>query len=761
MQSSPARSPSGRSSPFIHLARWVNARPRGLAVAVGIATLAAGIYGAPVSERLQAGGLEAPGSESDRASKRLTERLGVISPDVVALLHDPEGDVRDPQYVSFVVDGLEQLFEEEAVLGAVSHYDTGIDALVSRDGHRTLVLLDLAGSQAEAVAALPHVEQLLREIFPGVEIGGEIPAEALAQEIAVRDITRAEKFALPLAAVLTLLFFRSVVAALLPIAIGGFAMAASAAEIRVLSSFLEISIFALNVSAFLGIGLSIDYALLTVQRFREELARRSSVSEAVTETLDTAGRAVWISGLTVMVSLAVLFVVPLPLVRGVALGGILAVANAMIGALVLLPALLAWLGARVNRLALGRAPEDVGPSRTWAQIGRFAMRHPWLTAGCCSLVLVLTALPALRMRSAMPDTATFPRDSEVRRVDERISDPAEFDPGGASALHIVLETDGSILEPENLRRVQGYLQALARVPGIAALDTALDALDPNQVGSDGLVRTSDPDLLSELDRTVDGDLTLINAQGTHSFRANAARTTVDAVRALPHPGRRLEVAGPTAARVDANDALADHALLVGALVVAWNLVVLFAAFRSVLVPLKAAFMNALSLAASFGVLVWVFQDGNLAGPLGFEPPGGIEPTVPMILAAVIFGLSMDYEVFLLSRIQEEYRLHGDNSRSIVAGLAHTGRVISSAALILLVVIGAFAAGDLVYVKEIGVGLAAAIALDVTLVRALLVPATMRLMGRWNWWAPRWLGGGTVPERETALPDAEVIPKSGI
>jgi RND superfamily putative drug exporter len=370
------------------------------------------------------------------------------------------------------------------------------------------------------------------------------------------------------------------------------------------------------------------------------------------------------------------------------------------------------------------------------------MRHPWLTAGGCSVVLLLAATPALRMRAAMPDTTTFPRGSEVRRVDERIADPAQFDPSGASALQIVLETDGPILEPGNLRRVQDYLQTLARVPGIATLDTALDALDPDRVGSDGLVTTTDPDLLTELDRTVDGDLTLINASGNHSFRANAAGITVDAVRALPHPGRRLEVAGPTAALVDSNDVLADHAPLVAVLVVAWNLGVLFAAFRSVLVPLKAAIMNALSLAASFGVLVWVFQDGNLAGPLGFEPPGGIEPTIPLILAAVIFGLSMDYEVFLLSRIQEEYKVDRDNPRSIVAGLAHTGRVISSAALILLVVIGAFAAGELVYVKEIGVGMAAAIALDVTLVRALLVPATMRLLGRWNWWAPRWMGGGT-------------------
>ncbi len=740
-------------SAFTRLGRAVCARPRAVAAAMAVTALAAGLYGANVAEKLLAGGLEVPGSESDRAAKRLTDRLGIVNGDVVAMLYSPDVDVRDPEYVSTVLDGLEQIYDDQAVVGAVTHYDTGLDALVSRDGHRTLVLIDLAGSMTEMVGALPRIDKLLREIFPGVEISGPIPAEALAQSIAERDVAKAEMFALPLALLLTLLFFRSVVAALLPIAIGAVTMALSVAVIRVLSNFLEISVFSLNVSAFLGLGLSIDYALLAVQRFREEMAHSASTAEAVTRALDTAGRAVWVSGLTVMVSMAVLFVVPLPLVRSVALGGILAVANALIGALVLLPALLAWLGPRVNRFPLGRAPEQAGPSRAWASVGEFANRHPWLTAGGCTLVLVLAALPALRMRAAMPDTTTFPRGSEVRSVDERLADPAQFDPSGASALQIVLETDGPVLAPDTLQRVQAYLEALAAVPGIATLDTALDALDANRVGSDGLVTTTDPDLLTELDRTVDNDLTLINAQGTQSFRTYAAAELLDAVRALPHPGRRLEVTGPTAMLVDVNDTLARYALLVVVGVVGWNLAVLFAAFRSVLVPIKAAIMNLLSLAASFGVLVWVFQDGHLADLLRFEPPGGIEPTIPLMLAAIVFGLSMDYEVFLLSRIQEEYRRHGDNARSIVAGLAHTGRVISSAALILLVVIGAFAAGELVFVKEIGVGMSAAIALDVTLVRALLVPATMRLLGRWNWWAPRWLGGGVTAPDPSASTDA--------
>ncbi len=249
----------------------------------------------------------------------------------------------------------------------------------------------------------------------------------------------------------------------------------------------------------------------------------------------------------------------------------------------------------------------------------------------------------------------------------------------------------------------------------------------------------------QLARTVDRDLALITAQGTNGWRSNEAAATVVAIRALEHPGLEVEVAGPTAQLVDIRSTLKDHAALVALLVVGWNLIVLFAAFRSVLVPLKAVIMNALSLGASYGLLVLVFQDGHLAGVLDFEPPGGIEATIPLILAAVVFGLSMDYEVFLLSRIREEYLRTRDNRQSIIAGLANTGRIISSAALILLVVIGAFAAGELIYVKEIGVGMAGAIALDVTLVRAMLVPATLRLLGHWNWWAPRFLGGGAAAE----------------
>ncbi len=737
------------------LGRLLAARPRRIAFGFAALLAASSLYGAGVAEQLQAGGIDVPGSESEEAGRLLEQHLGIGTPDLIAVLHRPEGDVRTAAYATRVLDGLDRLYLHPAIAGVVSHYDTGLASLVSQDGHRTLLLVDLEGRPAEQMAVLPEVEALLHELFPGVEIGGPTPASALAQEIAGKDVLRAELHALPIAGVLTLIFFRSAVAALLPILIGGFALAGTAAGTRLAANLMDVSIFSMNVGAFLGLGLSIDYALLIVQRFREELPRAASVPDAVAATLETAGHAVLVSGLTVMLSLAVLFVVPVPMLGSIGLGGNLAVASALFGALVLLPALLAWLGPRVNRLRVGRARGLSGPSPLWAAIARLSMRHPVSTACACALALLALGAPALRMQAVMPDARTFPGDTEVRRVEERLANPLEFDPSGASSIQIALRTPGLATDPRNLRAIQDYLERLRGVAGLREVRTPLGSLDPDVRSELELARAaSEPELELQLARSVRGDFALVSALGSHPWRSREAAATVMEIREIPHPGLEVLVGGPTAIMVDEKNTVARYAGWVALLVVGLNLVVLFAAFRSVLVPVKAAIMNLLSLGASYGVLVLVFQDGHFSELLGFQSPGGLEPTIPLVLAAIVFGLSMDYEIFLLSRIQEEYLKHGDNHRSIVAGVSHTGRIISSAALILLVVIGAFAAGTLIFVKEIGVGMAAAIALDVTLVRALLVPATMHLLGDWNWWAPRWLGGGRVPAPvRHAAPDA--------
>jgi RND superfamily putative drug exporter len=312
-------------------------------------------------------------------------------------------------------------------------------------------------------------------------------------------------------------------------------------------------------------------------------------------------------------------------------------------------------------------------------------------------------------------------------------------------MQIVIETGQPVLDRESLEAVHQYLARLAEVPGVATVQTPLLDLDPAELDDAGLrTRAASPRLAPALARSVHEDLALVVAVGAHPWRSEEAARTIEAVRELPQRGFVARVGGSTAQLVDVRAALGRYGGLAAVLVIGWNLAILLGAFRSVVVPVKAVLMNILSLGASYGVLVWVFQEGHFADLLGFEALGGIDPTIPIVMFAVVFGLSMDYEVFLLSRIQEEYHLDRDNRRSVIEGLARTGRVISSAALILFVVIGAFAAGDLVYVKELGVGMGAALLLDITLVRALLVPATMQLLGDWNWWTP----GASAKSRAT-------------
>ncbi len=753
------RSEASGSSLFARLGLWIAHRPRAVLAVFALLLAAAAVYGASAAKHLPAAGFEAPGSESDRAAKQAALSFGVGSADVVALYRNRELDAHDSQFATRILDVIDAVVQDDGVIGTTSYYDTAQESLISRDGHETLVIVSLDGNKVEKLRTLERVAPLLRQIEPPTEvaIGGGVAASVLAQQIAHVDIRSAEMMALPIAALLTLLFFRSVVAALLPILVGGFALASCTAIIRLGSNFTEIAVFALNIAAFLGLGLAIDYSLLLVQRFREELARNSSVPEAVASALDTAGRAVFISGIAVIVSLAVLIGCSVPVLRGVAIGGVCAALTALVGALLLLPAALAWLGPRIDLGAVGRSTKPTAASPFWRRIGTLSMRHPIATALFCAGALHAFASPALQMRSVVPDTRIFPHDAEVRRVDEALANPGRFDPGGASGMQLLVKTDGSPLEAKNLRMLRAYAARIAALPGVRGVRSPFSELDPDALTPQELARKTAVDpTASKLARTVNGDLSLLVVTGEHPWRSAHAAEVLQTVREVTHPGLDVLIGGPTAQLLDANQTLRDYGYLAAVLVIGWNFAMLLFAFRSVVVPIKAVLMNVLSLGASYGLLVWIFQQGHLSGLLGFAPLEGIDPTIPLIMFAVVFGLSMDYEVFLLSRIREEWLRSGDNHESVISGLAHTGRIITSAALIMLGVIGSFAAGTLVYVKQMGVGISAAIALDVTLVRALLVPATMQLLGAWNWWLPRWLHlpGGAKVASELELPEPE-------
>jgi len=740
------RAEASLRSPFARLGAWVAARPRRVVAAFAVVLAGAASYGASVADHLPTAGLEVIGSESARVREESARRFGLGSADVVVLYGNPEGDVRDPLFGSRVVDALDAVLSDEGVLGATTLYDSDEQALVSRDGRETIVTIALGGDSSEKLATYRRIDPLLRAVDPPVEvvIGGLVPLSGTLQDTAREDALKAERVALPIAAVLTLLFFRSVVAALLPIVIGGFSLALSAALMRLGTHFTEIAIFSMNVGAFLGLGLSLDYALLMVQRFREESARRGSVSEAVAATMDTAGHAVWVSGLAVAISLLALLQVPMVVLRSIAIGGAVVVVSALTGALLLLPALLAWLGPNVNRGAIGRAPEQIAPSPFWYRVGELSMRHPIATALACVAVLATLASPALRMKSAMPDSRALPPGYDARTIDERLSDPARFDPGAAAAIPVLVETPGPATAPDSLRALRAFTARIEALPGVESVRSAFAELDPALPAGELERRMAREPTASLLQRTVDGSTALLVVSHSHPWRAPESAALVEALRALPHPGLERGVGGPTAQTVDQVHALRIHGARAVLTIAAMSFVILLFAFRSIAVPLKAIAMNVLSLGASYGLLVLVFQDGHGVGWLGAEALDGIDSTVPLVMFAVIFGLSMDYEVFLLSRIREEWLRSGDNRESVILGLARTGRIITSAAMILLVVVGAFASGDLVYVKQMGLGMGAAIALDVTLVRALLVPATMQLLGDWNWWLPRWLRGGGSP-----------------
>jgi len=710
---------------------------------------AAAVYGSSVARHLPGGGLEVPGSESDRAMEEAARRFGVGSADVLALYRSADAPVQDPRVAFRLLDGLDPAIADPGVLSVTSVFDSAQKNLVSRDGHETLVLVSLRGTAEEKLRTYERIEPGLRSVEPplSVSLGGLVPFTRVVQEIAERDVLAAERVALPIALALTLLFFRSVVAALLPILIGAFAVAGGAALTRLGTNWIEISIFAMNVGAFLGLGLSIDYALLMVQRFREELARGLAPRAAVAATLETAGRSVWVSGITVALSLGALVPVPLPILRSVALGGAFAVASALAASLLLLPALLAWLGPNVNRLPIGRLPDATRPSELWRRIGRFSTGHPIVAGVACLVLLGVIASPALRMRSAMPDSRALPPGSEARLVDQALSDPARFDPGVASAIPIVIETRGASLEPENLRALRSFAARVDAKPGVTGVRSPFDALDPDALDATELAGAAAREpTASMLRRMSDGNVALLVAENGFAWRSPESAAAVEAIRRVPHPGLDVQVGGATAQMVDTVSTLQEYGGVALLLVAAWNFLILLGAFRSLVLPLKAVLMNLLAVGASYGLLVFVFQEGHFTGLLGFEQLDGIDPTIPLVLFAVMFGLSMDYEVFMLSRIQEEWRRTGDDRESVVEGLARTGRIVTSAALILLVVVGAFLAGDLVYVKQMGLGIGAAITLDVTLVRALLVPATMRLLGHWNWWAPRWLRADRTHER---------------
>jgi uncharacterized membrane protein YdfJ with MMPL/SSD domain len=702
-------------------------RRRHWVVALALAFVAfAGVWGTGVFGAMTGGGFEDPDSESTRAFEVAERELGRGGGDVVVLYSSDDLPVDDPAYAAGVEQSLAAL-PDEVVEKAVTFFGTGAPQLVSEDRRSTYAVLTLAGDEDQRTEGLERIEDELSA--PGLEtrIGGGTTINRDINERVSADIARAEMISMPILAVLLVIIFGSFAAASLPLAIGITAILGAFTALRAFSMVTDVSIFAVNIVTITGLGLAIDYGLFMVSRFREEIRRAggeggNAVETALARTMATAGRTVAVSGVTVAIALAGLLVFPQVFLRSMGFGGMSAVLIAMVAALTLLPALLAMLGPKVDALSVRpwlrrvfrrpatRAASAGDEQGAWARIAHSVMRRPVVYTVVVTAVLVFLALPFLRLEFGGVDERALPEGTESRVVAETIR--TEFPPGEDGPIDAVVTLPDAVGSPEGGAALQSYVEAVAAVPGVEGA-TVVDAAGTT----------------AHVDIPYAGDPL-----------STDARELVDDIRAVPAPdGGEALIGGQSAELADLLDSLASLLPWMAVFVVATTFVLLFLAFGSLVLPVKAVVMNVLSLGASFGALVWIFQEGNLSGVLDFMPTGFVEATQPILVLAIVFGLSMDYEVFLMSRIREQYDLTGDNTTAVATGLQRTGGIITSAALLLLVVIGAFSLSGITFIKMIGVAMLIAIVVDATVVRILLVPATMRLLGRANWWAPGPLG----------------------
>ena len=711
---------------------------------------------------LSAGGFIRDDLESAQAKRLLEAEVGVAEAAVVVVFHSDTARAGEPAFEIGAAAAIADVPGAPYVRGVLSHaFST---RQVSADGRTAydIVLLDLPADNSPR--ALPGLRAALHDA-PGLEVGlsGGPAFYGDVQAVSEADLRRSELISLPLAALALLLVFGSVVAAAIPLVVGGAAVVLALAAIFVVAGLTPMSIFVLNLATLLGLGLGVDYSLLMTSRFREELAARGGGSDAIEDavgaTARTAGRAVFFSGLTVLLGLLGLVLFGFMILRSVGIAGAVVVGLAVAAAMTLLPAALAIAGTHLERLRVRRVQPRPAETGAWSRLAWWVMRRPVAVLIPTLAVLLALGTPFLHVTFNAPDARILPENAPSRAAFDRLT--AEFGPGPFAPIVLAIRTEGPATNPDNLEALFEYSRRLAADPRIDRVDGLVD-VDPR-------LTLAQYELLYEpeggppdryvgaiLSATTQGDLTAFTILTPYGPNEAIARALVRDLRADtgslgPPPGVSVLVGGGAADVEDVVTGIGAEFPRTALFILVTTYLVLLLLLRSLLLPLKALAMNTLSIVASFGALVWIFQDGNLSMLFGTRPLGFVETTQPVILFCVLFGLSMDYEVFLLTRMRETWEATHDNPTAVAHGLERSGRIVTSAALIVIVVAGSFAFADIVLIKALGVGIAIAVALDATVVRALLVPATMRLLGTWNWWLP-----GVVARRLPAIEDPEPV-----
>jgi RND superfamily putative drug exporter len=723
------------------IARFAVARRRFVLVASVVLFALGGSLGGGVAEELSSGGFEDPGSESFQADQTLLDTFGTGVPNIVLLVTVPDapGDLPAVDAPAAQAAGLaltERLARTEHLTNVVSYWSIGNQPPLRSDGgDRALVIGRIAGTQDEVDERIGEITpQFEGEMAEGLEVEVTGFAETFRQvgHQIESDLLRAEMIALPITLILLLFIFRGVVAAALPLAIGALSVVNTMLVLRLINSVTEVSVFALNLTTAMGLGLAIDYSLFVVNRYREELGHGHDPNTAVIRTVRTAGRTVAFSAGTVAASLLALLIFPIAFLKSFAYAGVAVAGLAGLFSVVVLPAMLAALGTRVNALPVGRrrGPEKPEEEGFWYRAATRVMHRPGAITVAVIAVLVVAGLPFLNIELGLPDDRVLPETAPARAAADVIRD--EFTSNEAGATSIVATDIGDTADPQVQARIDDYARRLSSIDGAERVD-ALTGIyaDGEQLVDGAFVASAAPALAQRFQHP---SALYLSVVPDHEPNSGRGEEFVGAIRGLDAPFD-VRITGASAQLVDSKSALMGRIPLALVMIAGITFALLFLMFGSVVIPLKALVLNILSLSATFGAMVWIFQDGNLSGALDFTATGTIDSSTPILMFCVAFGLSMDYEVFLLSRIKEEHDNGADDRRAVALGLERTGRIVTAAALLIAVIFLAFGTSQVTFIKLFGLGLALAVLMDAFVIRGTLVPAFMRLAGAANWWAP--------------------------
>jgi RND superfamily putative drug exporter len=796
-----------RTGVFVYRSRWA------ILLLWGALLLASTFFAPELSGRLKGGGFEGSNSEAERVQDLMSEEFGVSPATLIVVFDGGDLAARGEEFQRAQERALEGVRKMPVVRNVTTYADTHDPRFISEDGKKAYAVISFNVSIDDARNVVDEVRSKVRSEDLQTYVTG---APAVYQDLegaSNEDIKRAEKYAFPFALLILVLAFGTVVAAGVPVLIGGVSVLITLAAMYFVAGSYDMSVFVLTLSTMLGLGLGIDYALFFVSRFREELECYPA-SEAVPRAVTTAGRSIFFSGTAVLIGLSGLLFFPFMFMRSIGIAGVMVVFVSVSAALTLLPALLGVLGHRVNWLPVRRRRQAPGTG-LWSRSAEVVMRHPVVVILLVAVVLAALLYPVTHMKVGIPEASVLPQKYESRAGDDILKEQFDYaalnpmeivatlpeNPLGAAGLTQVKELGERVQNTGGISRVESvytvgeeaarsYAERVAKARKKAEIDadrqvqkavdrqlaslgvrygfvppgaeermraeaerSAARELDaripklPEGVSADGEItprgvanflelpeaRESE-ELQDAIGSYVAGDRTLLRGVTEANPYTEEAHAAVDEVRAVDAPaGVSFLVGGLSAGQKDFISSLYGKAPRAAAFVLGVTYLILLITFRSVFIPLKAVIVNILSLTASFGAMVFVFQDGNLSGLLNFTPLGFVDATLPILMFCTIFGISMDYEVFLLSRIRESYENGDSNSASVAKGLVATAGIITSAAAIIIVVTGAFAFTGIILTKAVGLGLAVAVFVDATIIRVLLVPATMRILGDWNWW----------------------------